>query len=99
MKNLEKYLQEISVVVIGVAITLSVSYWISRQSEKKDVALYELKKEQCIKENQLELEGNPPSIPLYGFFVTYVNFGALEGSKRMSLELKEMILKLEKSKK
>jgi len=59
---------------------------------------YELKKEQSIKENQLVLEGKPPLIPLYDFFVTYINFGALEGCKRISVELKEMISKLEKSK-
>jgi hypothetical protein len=35
-----KYLREISVIVIGVAITLSASQWINRQSEKRDVALY-----------------------------------------------------------
>jgi len=35
-----KYLREISVVVIGVAITLFASYWISIKNEKRDVALY-----------------------------------------------------------
>jgi hypothetical protein len=35
-----KYLREISVVVIGVAITLSVTLWISRKSEKRDLNLY-----------------------------------------------------------
>jgi len=35
-----KYLREISVVVIGVAITLSASYWLTSRSEKKDLALY-----------------------------------------------------------
>ena len=35
-----KYLREISVVVIGVAITLSASYWISKIGEKRDFNLY-----------------------------------------------------------
>jgi hypothetical protein len=30
-----RYLREISVVVIGVAITLSASYWVTSRSEKK----------------------------------------------------------------
>jgi hypothetical protein len=39
-QKIGKYLREISVVVIGVAITLSVSYWITNRSEKRDMALY-----------------------------------------------------------
>ena len=35
-----KYLREVSVVVIGVAITLSASYWITNRNEKRDIALY-----------------------------------------------------------
>ena len=35
-----KYLREVSVVVIGVAITLSASYLITRSSEKRDMRLY-----------------------------------------------------------
>ena len=35
-----KYLREISVIVIGVAITMSASQWINRQSEKRDIRLY-----------------------------------------------------------
>jgi hypothetical protein len=35
-----KYLREISVIVIGVAITLSASQWINSRSEKRDVVLY-----------------------------------------------------------
>ena len=40
INKIGKYLCEISVVVIGVAITLSASYWISNKSEKRDMALY-----------------------------------------------------------
>jgi hypothetical protein len=46
-----KYFREVSVVVIGVAITLSASYWISNKSEKRDMALY-------LKAIKLELEEN-----------------------------------------
>ena len=35
-----KYIREISVVVIGVAITLSASYWITNRKEKRDTTLY-----------------------------------------------------------
>ena len=35
-----KYLREISVVVIGVAITLSLSYWIGIKNEERDIALH-----------------------------------------------------------
>jgi len=35
-----KYFREISVIVIGVAITMSASQWINSRSEKRDVALY-----------------------------------------------------------
>jgi choline kinase len=40
MKKIGKYLREISVVVIGVAITLSISYMITNRNEKRDLALY-----------------------------------------------------------
>ena len=47
MKNLKfptekfgKFLREIAVIVIGVAITLSASYWISNRNTEKDIALY-----------------------------------------------------------
>jgi hypothetical protein len=202
IESVAKYLREISVVVIGVAITLSASYWLTGRNEKRDMSLYlnairlelennikyidaevdyledwenyalylqshdkkslhpdsirmgnngsglgtvkniifqtsafemfkvsgamrliddkvllqslwdaylnleivrsqineyyELKKAQGIKENQLEREGKPVPIPLYDFFITYTNLGALEGCKWLSTELKETVLKLEK---
>ena len=40
IEKIGKYLREVSVVVIGVAITLSLSYWITNITEKKDVVLY-----------------------------------------------------------
>ena len=51
VSKIGKYLREISVVVIGVAITLSASYWISIKSEKRDMALY-------LNAIKLELEEN-----------------------------------------
>ncbi|MCL2650869.1 MAG: hypothetical protein FWD60_07595 [Candidatus Azobacteroides sp.] len=51
MKKIGKYLREISVVVIGVAITLSASYWITNSKEKRDMALY-------LNTIMLELEAN-----------------------------------------
>ena len=40
VKKIGKYLREISVVVIGVAVTLSASYWISNSNDKRDMLLY-----------------------------------------------------------
>ena len=39
VKKTGKYLREISVVVIGVAVTLSASYWISNNMEVSDDSL------------------------------------------------------------
>jgi hypothetical protein len=55
MKKIGKYLREISVVVIGVAVTLSASYWITNRNEKKDMALY-------LNAIKLELEENAKDI-------------------------------------
>jgi hypothetical protein len=40
MNNIRKYLRELSIVVLGIAITLSLSVWISNKNEKRDMALY-----------------------------------------------------------
>ena len=53
-----KYLREISVVVIGVAITLSVSYWITNRNEKRDMFLY-------LDAIKLEFEENIKAIDQY----------------------------------
>ena len=57
-KKIGKYLREISVVVIGVAITLFVSYWISNNRERKDMSLY-------LEAIRLELEENVKAIDQY----------------------------------
>ena len=201
VKKIGKYFREISVVVIGVAITLSASYWISNSKDKRDMLLYlnaiqleleeninfldkeadflddwtnyarfltsynkdsipkdsirtwwhsglgsthniifqssafemfkvsgamrllkdkdllqsvwqsylileglkmtldeyyRLKKEECYKANQLELSGISIPIPLYDFFYSYANFGALENCKGALQDLKDTAEKLDK---
>jgi len=49
--KISQYFREISVVVIGVAITLSVGNWISNNNEKRDIVLY-------LTAIKLELEDN-----------------------------------------
>ena len=55
LKNVSKYLLEISVIVIGVAITLSMSHWLSIRNEKRDIVLY-------LDAIKLELEENISSL-------------------------------------
>ena len=55
INKIGKYLREISVVVIGVAITLSASYWLNVKSEKRDMALY-------LNTIKIELEENMTTI-------------------------------------
>ena len=40
IKKIGNFLREVAVVVIGVAITLSVTVWINNRGEKRDIALY-----------------------------------------------------------
>ena len=40
MNKIGKYLRELSIVVLGVAITLSVTIWINKGDEKRDMTLY-----------------------------------------------------------
>ena len=51
IKQIVKYFREVSVVVIGVAVTLSLSYWIGVNNEKRDMRLY-------LNAIKLELEDN-----------------------------------------
>jgi hypothetical protein len=55
LKESGKYLRELSVVVIGIAISFSINNWINERSEKKDMTLY-------LNAVKVELEEN--SIPL-----------------------------------
>ena len=66
ISKIGKYLREVSVVVIGVAITLSASYWINIKSEKRDIALYlnaiKLELEENIKTLERAIEDLKPSV-------------------------------------
>jgi len=55
MSKIGKYLRELSIIALGVAITLSVSVWLSNRSEKRDLALY-------LKAIKMELEENLSTI-------------------------------------
>ena len=71
MAKISNYLREISVVVIGVAITLSVSVWINNRNEKRNLVLY-------LNALKLELEGNAESFDDYAKWlqksVRYANY-------------------------
>ena len=58
MSKVGNYLREISVVVIGVAITLSLTFWISNSNERKNLSLY-------LNALKLELEGNAENFDWY----------------------------------
>ena len=66
INKIGKYLREISVVVIGVAITLSASYWISNKGKKSDMALYlnaiKLELEENIETLERAIEDLKPSV-------------------------------------
>ena len=66
IEKIGKYLREISVVVIGVAITLSASYWISNTGKKRDMILYlnaiKLELEENIETLERAIEDLKPSI-------------------------------------
>ena len=55
INKIGKYLRELSVVVLGVAITLSASVWISSKNEKRDIALH-------LQAIRMELEENAKDI-------------------------------------
>ena len=58
MRAIGKYLREVSVVVLGVAITLSLTVWINNKSEKRDVILYLNAIKIELQENIKEIEDN-----------------------------------------
>ena len=57
MKKILKYLRELSVVVIGIAITVSIGIWINNRNNAKDLEMY-------LDAIQLELEQNTKDIEL-----------------------------------
>ena len=82
-EKIGKYLREISVVVIGVAITLSASYWITNRNEKKDMALY-------LNAIKLELEENIKTLHQHKEFlqkeVEYANYLKSNDKKAINLD-------------
>jgi len=66
MSKFGKYLLEVSIVVIGVAITLCVGYWISMRSVKKDVAL-------SLNAIKIELEQNANAFDNYAKGLKKIN--------------------------
>ena len=81
IKNIRKYFRELSVVVIGVAITLSASNWISNRTEKRNLALY-------LNAIILELETNAESFELqakkFQKSVKYANYIKLYDEKSIN---------------
>ena len=83
LPKIGKYLREVSVVVLGVAITLAVSIWISNKNEKRDLNLY-------LNAIKIELEENIKSIDEQMVFfekqVEYANYLKLNGKKLLNLD-------------
>ena len=75
LNRLGKYFREVSVVVIGVAITLSASYLISLRNEKRDMALYmsaiKMEMEDNIKTFDEAIEYYQPSIRYTEYLLTH----------------------------
>jgi len=83
MFKIGKYLREVSVVVLGVAITLSVSFWLSHWNEKRDLSLY-------LNAIKIELEENIKSLDDQFEFlekqVEYANYLILNDKKSLDLD-------------
>jgi len=66
IKKVGKFFREISAIIIGIAITLSASYWLGIRNEKKDTVLYlnalKIEIEDNIKTLEKALEKIKPSI-------------------------------------
>ena len=87
IKKTGKYLREISVVVIGVAITLSASYWITNKNAERDLVLY-------LNTIKMELEENINSFEEYKKnilqpSINYSNY--LRSHEKKSLNLDSLI--------
>ncbi|GHV49244.1 hypothetical protein FACS1894181_07670 [Bacteroidia bacterium] len=57
LKESGKYVRELSIVVIGIAISFSINNWVHERSEKKDMKLY-------LNAIKVELEGNTEDLRL-----------------------------------
>jgi hypothetical protein len=82
MNKLEKYFREVSIVIIGVAVTLAVGYWLTLKNEKRDITLY-------LNTMKMELEANISELDsaanYYRLSVEYTNY--LHTHAKDSLEL------------
>jgi hypothetical protein len=86
-KKIVKFLREIAVVVIGVAITLSASYWVSNRNAGRDTYLY-------LSAIKLELEENISSFEEYKknilqSSINYSNY--LRSHEKKSLNLDSLL--------
>ena len=86
-EKFSKFLREIAVIVIGIAITLSASYWSTNRNIEKDIALY-------LDAIKLELEENIRILEdaNNNFIQTSVNYsGYLMSQEKKSLNLDSLI--------
>ena len=72
-KKIGKISQEIFVVVIGVGITLSASYWITNKNEKRDMALYFNTIKLELEENKKILDEIEPHLQKSYNFTVYLS--------------------------
>lgn len=81
MKKIGKYLREVSIVVLGVAITFAVSLWFSNYNEKKEMSL-------CLKAIKTELENNAEVFEFNSIWmqksIKYANYIRLHDEKSIS---------------
>ena len=61
-KQTGKYFRELSIVVIGVAITVSIGLWINKKNNEKDLKQY-------LKITKMELEENAKKLDWYGIWM------------------------------
>ncbi|MCL2726772.1 MAG: hypothetical protein FWD56_00140 [Bacteroidales bacterium] len=89
ISKIGKYLREISVIVIGVAITLSASYGISIRGEKRDMALYlnaiKLELEENIETIERAIEDLKPSVK-YSNYLQSLDIKSLNNDSIRSYE-------------
>ena len=107
MKKIGKYLREVSVVMLGVAITISVTIWINKKSEKKDMSLYlekhfkeasQWKLDEIKEEGLLTQEELVRHIPMYSFHTSPWPDTLLRGCSSLLDEMTKTVSKLEKQK-
>ena len=74
INKIGKYFREISVVVIGVAITLSVGIWLNNKSEKKDMAIYLNAIKMELEENLTRLDSIAADLQAAANYEMYLKF-------------------------